>query len=121
GLGVIPQRPADGLPYEELLLVGELAAEPEETPGVRRLLGSDLAQQGRSSKPQVGSFDPTIALGPGLGRMIDDQTPDEMGGDLIDQVPPGSFDDEPAIERQRPGHDEPAMRPGNPEGDVFLR
>src|SRR3990172_2599156 len=72
GFGVLPQRPPDRLADEELLLLETGLTKREEPIDVRPLLGSDLADDGATTQPQVGIVDPAVDLRPGLRRMMDD-------------------------------------------------
>ena len=114
GAGVVAQRPADGLADEELPAVRRDAPAwsassrrgwPRSPAASRswshRSLRADLADDRRAPYPQVVGHRPLADHGRHLVGMGEQQVAHQVGGGLVDEVPPGAGADQVLVEAER--------------------
>nr|WP_233497092.1 hypothetical protein [Lujinxingia litoralis] len=100
--------------------MGQVEAVGEEFPGVGVGFEAILGEQGGAADPEVGVVEPAVEGGPGLVGMVVKDGADEVGGDLVGEVPPGAVSDEAFVEGEGGGGDEGFEASGEADGDVFF-
>lgn len=99
---VLPERPADRLPHEEVLVTGLETAHREQPLGIGRFAISELMEDRRPGDPEVLVPCPDFHLRAELGVPAD-QAPYDMGRERVHRVPPAVHHDQLPDPRERLG------------------
>ncbi len=118
--GVFAQRPADCLADKELLFVGPAQTEVGQHRPVCLVFVPELAQDRGPTQPHVRMLDPSLEHWSHSCPIVQDNSTDEVGRNLIDEVPPRAFADQPFVQVDLVEGDECTERLGVTDREILL-